>query len=382
MNKIYYTFLLICISTSLSSQINVESLMTRRYLSCQDIYYNAQYLIPEYYASGKTDTLIQILKFWEDHCGISEPLMRYKILISIQQKTFSENLYDAYIIEYLRLYKQEVTRTSNNKLNRYYWNYAINQSYNDKFSVTLARSLLHREGLSKIEIFFLQFYSNEFLDEFEILKSDDYKETKLQLYYNQEIASIQKVTNMHADFIIGAWIPQSKLHILGNHPFIGFRTGFQSQKWIYDLTLGFKFVNSPNTYKVEKNDSIWNTDHFFGGYFGLDAGYELIKAGKSHFSLISGIAFDGFDALDKTGTNSNESISKSINSLNLNIGLGYKYYFRDWRYLGIELKYNFVNYPNPYGTDLTGNAITLNLIYGFFGNRYGNSRLKELNYFK
>ena len=33
-------------------------------------------------------------------------------------------------------------------------------------------------------------------------------------------------------------------------------------------------------------------------------------------------------------------------------------------YIGLDTKYNFVNYKNPYGTNLDGNTITVNLIIG------------------
>ena len=115
---------------------------------------------------------------------------------------------------------------------------------------------------------------------------------------------------------------------------------------------------------------------------GFDFGYELFSIKKNNFDLIGGIAFDGFDALSSDNSNSNNNISKSINSLNLNIGLGYKHFLNSWNYLGFDFKYNFVNYDNKNGTDLAGNTITINLIYGFMGNRYKDNILRQLDYKK
>jgi len=128
------------------------------------------------------------------------------------------------------------------------------------------------------------------------------------------------------------------------------------------------------------NDSIWNTTHFLGVYIGLDLGYELFRFENISFNLIGGIGYDAFDALEVNETCSCETSRKSLGSLNLNIGLGNKYYIKNWNYIGVDLKYNIVDYNNPNGTDLSGNAITLNVIFGFIGGKFQDRRLQELDY--
>jgi hypothetical protein len=56
------------------------------------------------------------------------------------------------------------------------------------------------------------------------------------------------------------------------------------------------------------------------------------------------------------------------------------FYNSFWYYIGIEGKYNFVDYNNPKGTDLSGDAVTINLIYCGFGKKYDPVTLKELDY--
>jgi len=246
--------------------------------------------------------------------------------------------------------------------------------------VQLAKELLERNDLKPIEKLFLKMYSNDFEGTLAMIQTDDFKGTKIQELYFNQIKQYKRQVIGHEDFLLGAWIPQDNLKTLGSHPYFGFRGGIKYKRFMADATCGFKFGKSQNVYQVYKNDSVWNTDHFLGGYIGLDLGLEMFQIKKSSFDLIGGIAYDGFDALNADDPNSNTNITKSINSLNLNIGLGYKYNINQWNYIGVDIKYNILDYKNTLGTDLNGNAFTINLILGFYKNRYNINRLKELDY--
>ncbi len=342
----------------------IEELMTRRYLSCTDILYNVSHLVPEYYKKGNKDTLQAILKFWEDRCDIFEALIRCKIVLSIDDGTFSENLYDDRIISALYQYRRSLSYVEYSN----YQSYSLSGNLN-KFTNNLSVGLLAlRKDLSPVERFFLLWYSDDFNNALKMLDSDELNGTKLQEIYLKMKKEDEHTGHWHWDIMAGIWIPNGNLDVVGPHPFLGFRFGVRYPKLTVDLALGFKFITSPNTYQVSKAGTVWDTDHFFGGYAGIDAAYKLFSAGKNRFDMIGGIAWDGFDALSVDKDGSDDKITKSINSLNLNIGLGYKFNFKNNRYLGIDCKYNFVNYKNSGGTNLDGNAFTINLIFGGFSN--------------
>lgn len=385
MKQILKILTILFFTSNVYGQIDgIESLMSRRYLSCQDIRYNAQFLIPEFYEKDSKDTLDAIIDYWEKHCGLSEEIIRCKILFAIDNREFDENIYDSTILNYLISYKNSSSALYNNNGKMYIhynWYYYNNQS--DTliiFTVRLAKELLVRDDLEPIERFFLKMYSNDFEGTFTMLQTEDFKGTKIQELYFNEIKRNKRQVIGHGDFLLGAWIPQDNLETVGSHPFIGFRGGFRYKRLIADATLGIKFGKSPNVYQVYENDSIWDTDHFLGGYIGFDLGFEMFRIKNSSFDLIGGVAFDGFDVLKVDDPNSNTDISKSINALNINIGLGYKYNINQWNYIGVDFKYNIVDYENKMGTDLSGNALTINLIYGFYGNRYNVNRLNGLDY--
>ncbi len=376
-------FIMLLASSAYGQVDDVEKLMTRKYISCADVNYNVQFLIPQYYKSGSKDTLNAIIDYWGKHCGNFETIARVRILLAIDDGNFNENIYGDNIIRYLTYYKNFST-TDRGSYYLYSGKFDLFRPDSlDLFTVSLAKKLLKRTNLTPVERFFLRFYSNDFDGTFAMLKSDDFAGTKIQELYFKEVKRYDVKFISHGNFRVGAWIPYGNLGHVGTHPLIGFAGGMKYKRLTADLSMAFKFGRSPNVYQVYVNDSIWNTNYFFGGYMGVDLGFDLLQLKRSSLSLLGGVAFDGFDALKVSDQNSNNNINKSLNSLNLNFGLGYKYSINKFNYLGLDIKYNFVDYRNPRGTDLSGNVFTVNLVYGFYGlygGRYNFERLKQLEY--
>ncbi len=366
------SFAIIIITTSAYGQIDsIENIMTKRKLTCSDIYYNATYLIPHFYNKGAIDSAEAVIHYWEKECGQFELSIRCKILLAIRNHSFTEDLYDSTIINALLFYKQSQDTIG------YYVYY---KSDLDTFTVDKSKQLLSNKDLTEVEKFFLRFYSNDFENTFGMLQGENFNGTKIQQYYLKEIKRNKNQTSINVAIPMGAWIPLGNLKTVGSHPYLGMRIGMKYRKLFAGVEFGFKFIKSPNTYQVYENDSLYDTDHFFGANLGLELGYELFFIKNNHFDLIGGVAFDGFTALKVDYPGTDDDLTKSINSLNLNIGVGYKYFLNPYNYIGVEWKYNFVDYNNPKGTNLSGNAITINLIYCGFGKKYDPITLKELDY--
>ena len=384
MKRIFKSILLLVTSLQMYGQVeDIENLMTRRYLSCADIVYNVSYLIPEYYEKGNKDTLRAIMEYWEDKCKFSEELARCRILFSIDDNRFDESmLNDNDILRMLRTCER--TTQIGNK--RVYWNnwdyfdfYPLDNDESgerlNKFISTISKTLLETKKISAVEKFFLHIYANDFEQASKMLDSDELDGTRIKELYLQEQKTHEQNMYFHNDWMIGVWIPQTNLGLLGVHPYLGYRVGMKYKKITTDISLGFKFVKSPEMYQIYKNDIIWDTDFFSGIYLGLDAGYELFRLGRNSIDIIGSIAYENINTLsEKRGdccdccSNNNNKITNYLNTLNLNIGLGYKFHFKkqrySQRYLGFDFKYNFVNFKNPHGTNLDGNTFTVNLILG------------------
>lgn len=383
MKKVLWVLFLTAISSTTFGQVeNIENLMTRKYISCEDIRLNATDLIPEYYQKGSMDTAYAILDYWDKHCAGDEQATCCRILFAIDSGTFNERMYSNNIIrQFLPIRNDPFLKWGNDRNFYYNWeNIRIQPDALDKFTTDLARELLMRDNLKPTEIFFLKFYSKDYENVFAMLQTDEFNGTRIQEIYYAEVQRYIKHVIFHGDFLLGVWIPQDNLQTIGTHPSLGFRGGIQYKRLTADASMIFQAGKAPEVYQVYKNDSIWNTDHHFGAYLGLDAGFEMFKLKRSSFNLIGGVAVDLIDVLNVKDAKSNTEITMTLTSLNLNFGLGYRYYLNQFSYLGLDFKYNAVDFKNPSGTNLDGNAWTINLLYGFTGNRYNAARLKELDY--
>jgi len=354
---------------------NIERLMTKRVLNCVDITLNSSQLIPDFYYENKMDSLVIVLNYWERKCGLCEPIMRIKILLSIYDDNFNENIYDENVIDYILAYNTEIYYSpwSENA----YLNY-VDESFN-AFTHILASDLLKNNEEENLPTLFQKYYLQDNYPIFKELKSDLYNDTYLKRYYQNALAKTLDLGESNLGIITGYWIPTGKNKLLGNHPLLGFQVGLIRFRYMYNLTFAFRFLESKEKYQIRYKGDLIETSHFLSGYIGIDAGRELYRSLRHKMDLLGGIAFDGFDTIKS----SKEKKGKSINSLNLNLGIGYKFYLADYgvKNIGIQIRYNFVNYKNANGTDLSGNTISLRLIYGFTGNRHKYSRLKTFHYY-
>ncbi len=377
--KRYLLILLTALFFSQAYSQDVEEMMTKKYISCNDIIYNSSFLIPEHFEKNNMDTLSAIINYWESRCGMNEALLRTKILLAINADTLNESIYDKVpIISYLSIYREEQRIINKVYYGNYYWTQPIDNSF-DTFTQELAVKLKNEDENSELESFFLDFYSNNFDEIFFRLQDTSLADTKIKEDYDQAVDRFSRWPDGHFSVYSGVWIPNGKLDILGLHPILGFQGGAKYKKLLVDAIMEFKFVKSPNTYFVQKDDSIYSTTHFFGGFIGLDLGYELIKHKSHEINILGAIGWDGFDAINIGTTNDPNRVTKTINSLNLNPGIGYRKYFKNRSYIGIEARYNFVNYKNNNGTDLSGNSITIRLKYGLSRNLYRDNVLRQFD---
>ncbi|CAN5314340.1 hypothetical protein BH10BAC4_BH10BAC4_08030 [soil metagenome] len=159
----------------------------------------------------------------------------------------------------------------------------------------------------------------------------------------------------------GIWIPTGQLTPLGIHPELGFQLGSKKDKSEFDFTMVFKFLNTPNYYYAKRNGTPELTNHFFGGYIGLDYRRDVYRKDKHEVSLLAGGGLDGFDVFNYNNT---KTKTASILTYNLNIGVGYRFYYKNMSYIGVNVNYNFVDYTVNNVVDFTGNPVTIRLVFG------------------
>ena len=114
-----------------------------------------------------------------------------------------------------------------------------------------------------------------------------------------------------------------------------------------------------------------STDYYFGGYIGLDYNYYLVSKKRYDIGLLAGMGWDGFDfapqPYDYYYYYPYYTSHVTIGSFNANAGLRFNYYFTHSFYVGLQGRYNLIDYYTRGGSDLSGNAFSIDLIFGMNG---------------
>lgn len=336
--------------------------MTRRAPDCRDIAYNSTILFENYMRNAKEDSAQALLVYWESKCSMNEFLQRAKILFSLEYSSFNDSILDSNIVRYLLSFVDRMNYRIDNREN---YDKNIFKSYDD-FTLTLAANLISKYKDGTIEYFLCRIYNNSLDSIFKEIQKPEYRSSKIYRQYLEEVNKCRKLSEVNCAGVIGLWIPTAAASKLGNHPELGFQVGFRKYSMMYDLTLAFRFLNTPTTYlakHVQTTGNLEPTTHFLGGYFGIDVGHILYQTNHNEFHLLAGAGYDGFDVFPNENNHSNTS-SPSVSSYNFNFGVGARYYFGKSTYIGLQIKYNIVDYTLNHIVDFTGNAYTIRLIVG------------------
>ncbi len=382
--KLFSVLIFFCFVLSVSAQRNIESELLSQSPNCENVAYNSSRLIDRYFNSRNYDSINVVCNKWEEFCGVTEPVFRLKVLMQIQNKAFSEEWMERdYLLNYIFLYldRLDYAKESNSKL--VYERYKIPFGYIplnspfDDLTVLWANSMLESGTLQPIEKAFCLLYSNQSDAFWKLLKSQEIAGTKLHTMYQEQTRKANRMGEANIGFMSGVMIPSGNLlEYIGVKPQFGVQFGYKVNKVQYDLSILLRSGNTRKEYQIIYQGEPKITDHYLGGYVGLDLAYELSRKKRSEFDLVGGIAYDGFDVVE--GNTEKEIKGKSLNSLNLNFGLGYRFCGKKFNYLGIQAKYNFVNYKNSGGTDFGGNYISLVLTANLFGNIQKNQLTENL----
>jgi hypothetical protein len=184
-------------------------------------------------------------------------------------------------------------------------------------------------------------------------------------------------TKVHYSFSIGTFIPTNNAKLIGIKPSFGGSFGLTHKQMTYDLSFDVRFGKTKNEYQLA-NGNI--TDHYLGGYVGIDIARDIWTNNKSQILIIGGVGLDVFEIVPgvyREPTFLEEILfgddritieeSKNIFSPNFNFGLMYRFYYNKKNYFGIRYKYNIVNYnSNKIFTDVTGNYHSITISFGGF----------------
>jgi len=410
--------------------IDVEGLILKHSISCGDIAVAATKLIPMLHGEEPADTLDALLRYWRAQCGVTEPLMRYTVLTEIRAGTFHESRLPALVLDYLDDY-MDAAITDTETFSDYFFDFrhgdyvAMHPGFND-FTASLAAQLREISNLRPTELFFEDFYANDFEDALLRLESGQLEGTMLDSLYrtdnplretqvamrarrrlplpgdgfpegtetpesdardHQDRGDIQDPDDprhagdtsdpgmrqvrphdrpgIHWGGTLGWWSPMGKLRTMGHHPQAGFITGATTADFLFGFQMKIGFLNTPVHYEAVVDGELFETRNFTQLFLGIHGGINVFSDPVNAFYITGGAGYEGIDPLKYAHWQEESTdVSNMINSLNLNTGLTYKRIINEQRFFSVILRYNFLDYRNRGGSDLSGNAVTVGFAYG------------------
>ncbi len=255
----------------------------------------------------------------------------------------------------------------------------------DSFIRQLASQLQRAVDTTSVAHAIATYYSNGRDSLLTRLAARSYPGSCLQDRYDAVIDSLVKkrgnfATNLSVN--AGAWIPNGNLDRLGPKIEIGAQAGLRSRRFGADLTFLIRFLNAKQSYFVRHEDSLYETDNFVGLYLGVDPVLRVYSAKKTALEIFGGIGWDGIMAL--TADDIDENAADYLNSFNANLGFTMRWFYgvRHTRYFGIQTRYNVVDFTTHGGTDLSGNSISINLLWGCMAHGWTDDVLESMHYFQ
>lgn len=193
-------------------------------------------------------------------------------------------------------------------------------------------------------------------------------EKNLEAYNSNSFMNCRDRHTGTAAVMMGWWFPTDRLRqVLGSHPSVGMQLGYRTPRNEYDITWNVRFLYpTPKTYTFVRQDSAYTSNYYDGGYIGFEYSRFFVHRKRIDFGYTAGIAYDYFSVGDGWSDQHRATNIEPLNvgSFDLNYGLRFKYFLHCKAFVGLTAKYHLIHYNNEGGTDLTGNAYTLDLLFG------------------
>lgn len=367
---------------TLAGATNIYDRLDR--FACTEVAYLLYLWIPDYFYSDEPDSVVDVINYWDVACGPAEPITRIRILGSIWDGSFNEEMYDETIIDEL-IWRYDPVRThgfdgefhpdlaSGGVASES--DFVANRDSYDQFTTDLADQLLPHVPPGSLEAFFCLFYSGQQAAAFELLKSDRLSETKLGVLHRREVRLMTEDRWVPFFGLTGGrWRSSGNLKVVGDHTTVGLFAGAAYNRFRVQFTFDVRLGRSANPYFVSKDDIEAWSDRFNATAPMVEAGYVAWSPGAHEFA-----AYGGFGLLNLRPFKEEELY---INCFTYLFGLGYRLYLdadKNW-YLNADVRREWISNSNKGGTDLDGQAWSLRAGIGLSLDKERDRRLDALGH--
>ncbi|WP_299523765.1 hypothetical protein [Winogradskyella sp.] len=368
--KYYYAFILLFFFTISVGQSFDDMISSNRAIDCRDVTYSASSIIGDLYANNEMIKIYDFLDYWQSKCGNIEAIDRLRTILDINGNRFSPTSISESTIEALLFYRGSI----NNKNDSIPLENSYYQKINSIDSLTQKIAKDSNSG-SLDEQLLIDFYANE-NPSFDKIKRAPYY-SKLKGLHSTVYGKTLRMWELHFAYIGGAILNYGNISVFGTRPHIGGILGGKTLKHTIDVVFDIRIGSSAEEYSFVYQGDLITDDTWTGIYFGAEYTYDFFNSRKINLGISPGIAYESIVALSTDEDDDDDG--KNLPSFNSNIGLVFKYrYGKSGAYLGLHLRYNWVDYRNRGGTQLDGQYLNIRLALGNIFNANRNFRLKNL----
>ncbi len=345
---------------------------------------HAPVLLPEWKENQRYEEMKNFLGNWKNADYPSrELILGAEALLAVETGKFSAYWLPCDCLFYLSDYSRELRNvTIRGSAFRYYVKlkppYSYDATANARavllFLRSWARELLTKPGLDADELFICRTLAGDIADPEAALQADPQSCPRITLlqkdlgdYNNKVFTSRRDGRRGTAAVMVGWWFPTGRLQTLGSHPSVGVQLGGRNKWNEYDVTWSLRFgYPTPKTYTYMRADTLYHSNYYDGGYIGFEYTRYFVHRKHVDFGFITGMGYDYFSIADGWSMHPHDYALVPINvgSFDWNNGLRLKYFLKQKAYIGLTAKYHLIRYDNPGGTNLDGNAFTLDLSFG------------------
>ncbi len=376
---LFYFILLISLPALRADDDSIElgHLFDESLTTWYEISFRCSELAPYFYDMDEQDSLSYILQYWQQETYVLEPIRRVWTLNQIARNSFETGFVTTTLVDDFVDYLSSLEQQKGDSL---HWRLELYES--DKkgpkfvsgafnaFTQELATELLRFTDLSDDEYLICLFYAHEFDEFWRIVKSGEARYTtfaeRIKSYRREQTAGY-----LHYGLFAGYYSPKETFLTFGTKANVGATIGIELHRLIFDFTFLFQFPKSKNVYRVYYDDQLFETDHYFRLYIGMEPAFKLYDLKGARIDLLSGIGFDALEVVPAEENNlSDEPIS--IAGVNLNVGIGFQHIVKKGFPLSIQyqLRYEFSGYDTDGGTDLSdGEAVSFRLGFSWDENK-------------
>lgn len=370
----FVLFFLILSSLILPAQDNFEERVKEEYvLTCDEISSQvANKLINDYLPKNQLDSARSILKYWIEKCDTNLHIQTANILLDIKENKFSPGKLSGNnfgIIRYLAAYQNHVGRIHHGYVPirdgysyidyrndyRSYLSFKDADSSYYAYMQTLATELLSEQDSTTDSWLICKVISDPKFKFIPFIKQDNNSApiTKSEADYIKQNILLNSATVI--GWHTGLWMPQGDLKDFGLHPIIGVYIGGIGSDFSSVFSAELKFLSTTSPYSYIKESKEYQASSFVGMDFSWDLHFPLYYKQRNSINVLCGLGYDFFQA----------DYGKGIffDSMVLNLGLSGTYFYKENDYIGITLKYRYMDYSDEFFA-YSGNSITISFSFG------------------